>query len=126
MIRALLLLASSVLAMVSHAEVMRCDSSTECSLVCFFPSTSTRTEHVYPANGVVVDRVRVETVGSHNILYTAERIDHSGTMPTYHPLEAFMLPIDYPCRLSPVEPGKGFAGSGDAGLAVGPSDAKAE
>jgi hypothetical protein len=97
---------------VSYAELLQCDDARECSLVCYFPSSSARTDHVYRVNGVTVDRVRVEAVGDDNLLYTSQRIDRLGTMPTYHPLESFILPKDYPCRLSPVEQGKELTASG--------------
>ena len=112
MIRIFILTACSFMTTVSYAELMQCDDARECSLLCYFPSGSVRTSHVYPANGVTVDRVQVETVGDDNLLYTSQRIDRSGTMPTYHPLESFILPKDYPCRLSPFEQGKELAASG--------------
>lgn len=125
--RAFIFIACCFFATVSYAEVMGCDRSQKCSLVCYFPSTSARTEHVYPANGVAVDRVRVEAVGNDNLLYTAERIDRSGTMPIYHPLEAFILPKDYPCRFSPVELREGGGSStGNSGLVFEPTEAKPE
>jgi hypothetical protein len=96
---------------ISYAELMQSDDERECSLVCYFPSSSTRTDHVYPVNGVTVDRVRVEAVGDDNLLYTSQRIDRSGTIPAYHPLESFILPKNYPCRLSPVEQGEELAAS---------------
>ena len=112
MIRICLLVVCSFMATASYAELMKCDDARQCSLVCYFPSGSARTEHVYPANGVTVDRVQIEAVGNDNLLYTSQRIDRSGTMPTYHPIESFILPKDYPCRLSPVEQGKELAASG--------------
>ena len=112
MIRIFILTACSFMTTISYAELMQCDDARECSLVCYFPSSSARTDHVYPVNGVTVDRVRVEAVRDANLLYTSQRIDRSGTMPTYHPLESFILPKDYPCRLSPVEQGKELAASG--------------
>ena len=111
MIRVFTLTVCSLMATVSYAELMQCDDARECSLVCYFPSSSARPDHVYPANGVTIDRVRVEAVGDDNLLYTSQRIDRSGTMPTYHPLESFILPKGYPCRLSPVEQGRGLSAS---------------
>jgi len=96
MIRLFILAACFFVTTVSHAELMQCDDARECSLVCYFPSSSGRTDHVYPVNGVTVDRVQVEAVGEDNLLYTSQRADRSGTMTTYHPLESFILPKDYP------------------------------
>ena len=112
MFRIFILTVCSFMATASYAELMLCDDARQCSLVCYFPSGSARADHVYPANGVAVDRVRVEAIGTDNLLYTSQRIDRSGTMPTYHSLESFILPKDYPCRLSPVEQGKELAASG--------------
>ncbi len=103
MIRLLILMTCFLVTTISSAEVMQCDTERKCSLVCYFPSSSARAEAVYPTSGVSIDRVRIEMVGDHNLLYTSERIDRSGTIPTYHSLEAFILPKDYPCRLAPVE-----------------------
>ena len=111
MIRAFTLIAGLFMTTVSYAELMQCGEAKECHLVCYFPSSSARTDNVYPVNGVTVDRVRVEAVGDHNLLYTSQRIDRSGTIPTYHPLESFILPKGYPCRLSPVEQGRGLSAS---------------
>ena len=69
---------------------------------CYYPSSSRRTEQVYPVSSVRLNRVPVEVVGRGNLLYTAQSINRSRTIPTYHPLETFLLPNDYPCRLSPV------------------------
>lgn len=122
MIRIFILTVCSFMATASYAELMQCDDARQCILVCYFPSGSARTEHVYPANGVTVDRVRVEAIGADNLLYTSQRIDRSGTMPTYHPLESFILPKDYPCRLSPVEQGGGLAASGSGDSTAEPLD----
>ena len=111
MVRVMILMACSFMTTVSYAELMRCDDARECSLVCYFPSSSGRSDHVYPVDGVRVDRVLVEAVGDDNLLYTSQRIDRSGSMPSYHPLESFILPKDYPCRLSPVGPRKELAAS---------------
>ena len=119
MIRVILLITCSLVTTVSHAALMQCDDARECSLVCYFPSGSARTEPVYPVNAVAVNRVQVEAVGDHNLLYTSQRIDRTGTTPTFHPLEAFILPKDYPCRLSPVEHGEGGAASNISSPNVG-------
>ena len=121
MIRAFTLIAGLFMTTVSYAELMQCDEAKKCHLVCYFPSSSARTDDVYPVDGVRVDRVLVQTVGDDNLLYTSQRIDRSGTMPTYHPLESFILPKDYPCRLSPVEQGKELAASGRSSPIVGPA-----
>ena len=107
MTRTLVILACSFATAICHAEVMQCDAERECSLVCYYPGTSARTEHVYPANEGAVDRVQVKAIGDHNLLYTAERMEGTGTIPTFQPIEAFILPRDYPCRLSPVGPTRG-------------------
>ena len=103
MIRIFILTTCLFTASIAYAELMQCDDARECSLVCYFPSGSARTDNVYSSTGATVDRVRVEAVGDDNLLYTSQRIDRSGTMPSYHPLESFILPKDYPCRLSPVD-----------------------
>ncbi len=103
MIRATVLVLGLGVVPFAHAELMSCDETKQCQLVCYFPSVAARTEPVYPVTGVAVDRVRIDVVGDHNLLYTAERKDTSTSLATHQPLESFILPKDYPCRLSPVE-----------------------
>ena len=103
MIRVFILVAGPFMVTVSYAETMECDEERKCSPTCYYLSDSTRTEHVYPANGASVAGVLVEATGADNILYTSQRIDRSGTMPSYHHIESFILPNNYPRRLSPVQ-----------------------
>lgn len=120
MIRTLFFFLAGSLAMVSYADLMQCDHSAECQLVCYFPSDSARSEQVYPPSGFIVDRVRIEKFGDQNILYTAEQKDNSGPIPTYHALETRILPVDYPCRLSARGSERGFADAGHGGPRAGP------
>ena len=126
MIRAFTLIAGLFMTTVSYAELMRCDETKKCHLVCYFPSSSARTDDVYPSTAVMVDQVIVQTVGDDNLLYTSQRIDRSGVRPAYHSLQSFILPTDYSCRLSPVEQGKELADSGRSSLIVVPGETGTE
>ena len=99
----LALLLGAALVPDAHAEVMLCDSSRDCRLVCYFPSDSDRAGTVYPAAGVVVDRVLVEPIGEGSLLYTSQHLEKMGTLPSHSSLESFVLPRNYPCRLSPID-----------------------
>lgn len=103
MLRVCLIIMSFGVTSLAHAELMTCDKTKRCSFVCYFPSSSTRSERVYPNDGVSVDRVRVEAIGDNNLLYTVEGVVETTTMPTYRSLETLILPRDYPCRLSPTD-----------------------
>ena len=99
----LILAAFSLVAANCRADLMTCDDTRKCRLICYFPSDSARTDDVYPKSNVKVDRVIITSIGNDNLMYTSQRIDKSGPIATYHSLEAFILPKDYPCRLSPVD-----------------------
>ena len=121
MIRGLIFTLCSFTAATAYGELMQCDKASKCRLVCYFPTSLAGTQKLYPTNGVTVDRVRVKLIGADNILYTSQRIDRSGTMPTYHPFESFIFPKNYPCRLSPVEQIDGLADSGGGGSSAEPA-----
>ena len=77
-----------------------------CKLVCYFPGGAAKIEQVYSNDSTPVNRVRVEPLGEHNLLYVAERAEGAEPMLTYRPVETLILPKDFPCRLSPVETSK--------------------
>ncbi|MDX1428658.1 MAG: hypothetical protein R3282_00155 [Rhodothermales bacterium] len=95
----------------AHAEFTKCVRTKRRNLICYFQSSSARSESIYPNDGVSVDTTRVEPLGELNLLYTSYRAEEAVTMQTYRPLETLILPKDFPCGLFPSERTKKVAAS---------------
>ena len=109
LIRAFMVTACSLTTSDSYTEPMQCDEARTRHLVCYLPSNPARSDHAHSIKDIMDESAQAGRAGNGDLLHTSQQVDRPGPVPASNPLESFILAKDYPCRLSPIEQGKGIA-----------------